>query len=354
MRRERSLPAALGPYQAVNEGIVSHALGYLRSHPIFCLLLLSPGIPEYLSSSSPLNAIFLNPGGFLFQLPANLGLYGPGVLLVREAMVRWKKGWATVLLLGAAYGILEEGIALSTLFNTQAGPVGQLGNFGHWLGVSWVWTAGVLPVHMILSISLPILLLGLALPETRGKSLLSRRGVATAYAILGLDVSVLSLFVVRGEGFWMGWSLFIGSFVVIGILVYSAYKLPSQILRARMDTPGKGPRAMAIAGILFFPGIIFSQFLGMGVGLPPAAVIGLVVIVQALLLVYVVRRMGHTHNERNLVAFAFGILLPIAIFGLLAEIALPVTLLADVAMVLFILKLWRRYGATPSPVDSSV
>ncbi len=100
-------------------------------------------------------------------------------------MVRWRKGWGSVLLLGAAYGILEEGIALSTLFNSSAGPVGQLGFYGHWLGVNWVWVAGILPVHMIFSISLPILLLGLALPGTVGKSLLSRRGIRVAYTVLG-------------------------------------------------------------------------------------------------------------------------------------------------------------------------
>ncbi len=60
---------------------------------------------------------------FLFQLAGNLGLYVPGALIVREAMVRWNKGWGSVLLLGAAYGILEEGVALSTLFNPKAHPV---------------------------------------------------------------------------------------------------------------------------------------------------------------------------------------------------------------------------------------
>ncbi len=145
---------------------------YLRSHPVLCLFLLTPGIPEYLTSSSPLNATVLNPLQFLFQLLLNTGLYLPGALLVREAMVRWKKGWATVLLLGAAYGILEEGIALSTLYNPVAKPVGTLGYYGHWLGVSWVWTVGILLVHMVYSVALPILLLNLALPETRGRSLL--------------------------------------------------------------------------------------------------------------------------------------------------------------------------------------
>ncbi len=156
-----------------------------RRHPVVCLLLLSPGIPEYISGSSPTNAIVLNPAMFGFQLAANLGLYGPGVLLVREAMVRWNKGWATVLLLGAAYGILEEGVALSTLFNPNANPVGKLGVYGHWLGVNWVWVAGILPVHMIFSISLPIIAPGAGRARrTRGKSLLSRRGLRVGSVVL--------------------------------------------------------------------------------------------------------------------------------------------------------------------------
>lgn len=185
--RSRETESALpqSPHQVT---IARRTLDFLRARPILCILLFSPGIPEYLSGSSPVNAIILNPFQFIFQVLANLALYGPGVLLIREAMIRWKKGWGSVLLLGAAYGILEEGVALSTLFNPNANPVGELGLFGHWLGVNWVWVSGILTVHMIFSISLPILLLGLALPETRGKSLLdSGRKINTAFAILGAD-----------------------------------------------------------------------------------------------------------------------------------------------------------------------
>ncbi len=62
--------------------ILRKAINYLKNRPLLCLLLLTPGIPEYLSSSSPLNALVLNPVQFLFQLFANLGLYGPGALLI--------------------------------------------------------------------------------------------------------------------------------------------------------------------------------------------------------------------------------------------------------------------------------
>ncbi|MDA4114782.1 MAG: hypothetical protein OK474_12130 [Thaumarchaeota archaeon] len=190
-RGDASASPDVGPQATTTAGPVQRLFSFLRAHPILCLLILTPGIPEYLSSSSPVYTIVLNPPQFVFQLAANLGLYGPGVLLIREAIIRWNKGWGSVLLLGAAYGILEEGIALSTLFNPGAGPVGQLGYFGHWLGVSWVRSAGILPVHMIFSISIPILLLGLALPATRGKSLLSRRGIVAVAAILTADVASL-------------------------------------------------------------------------------------------------------------------------------------------------------------------
>ena len=99
---------------------------YLKAHPVIALLALTPGIPEYLSSSSPLNAVIFNPPQFAFQLLANLGLYGSGALLIHDARIRWKKGWASVLLLGSAYGILEEGVALSTLFDPKQGPWGTL------------------------------------------------------------------------------------------------------------------------------------------------------------------------------------------------------------------------------------
>ncbi len=280
---------------------------------------------------------------FVFQIVANLGLYGPGVLLIREAMVRWQKGWGSVLLLGAAYGILEEGIALSTLFNSSADPVGQLGFYGHWLGVNWVWMAGILPVHMIFSISLPILLLGLALPGTRGRSLLSRRGIRVVYVILGVDVSVLFLFILRAESFWMGWPIFISSFAAIGFLVLVAYRVPAGILSARSDEPRLGPRRMAIVGALFYPAVLVTEFFGIGVSVPAGVDFVLVIALQGLFLVYVVRVMGSRHNERNLLAFALGLILPIAVFGVLAEIRLPLTLLADLVMVLFFRKLWRKF-----------
>jgi hypothetical protein len=325
-------------------------LTFLQRHPVVCLLLLSPGIPEYISGSSPANAIVLNPAMFAFQILANLGLYGPGVLLVREAMVRWKKGWATVLLLGAAYGILEEGVALSTLFDPNANPVGKFGFYGHWLGVNWVWVAGILPVHMLFSISLPIVLLGLAVPRTNGQSLLSRRRLWVVSAVLGIDVVVLFLFVSKVSGFWMGWPVFASSLVAMALLVLVARRVPSNALHAASDLPKRGQRTSFVAGALFYTSVLFAEFLGMGVGLPAAVDFVLVVALQGAYLVAVLRFLGSTGNERDLIALAAGLVVPIAAFGLISEISLPLALLPALAFALFLRRLRREYPATPRPI----
>jgi hypothetical protein len=287
---------------------------------------------------------------FLFQIVANFGLYGPGVLLVREAMVRWKKGWASVLLLGAAYGLLEEGIALSTLFDPNANPVGKFGSYGHWLGVNWVWVAGILPVHMLFSISLPIVLLGLAVPRTNGQSLLSRRAICIVSVVLGLDVMLLFVFVSKVTGFWMGWSVFASSLAAMAFLVLAARRVPASVLRATSDLPRRGPRVSFLAGALFYTAVLLAESLGMGAGLPAAADFAVVVALQAAYLIAALRFLGSMENERNLLAFAAGLVVPIAAIGLISEASLPLTLLPALAFVLFLGRLWREYPPTPRPI----
>src|SRR5437588_326461 len=175
--------------------MLSKLVRFLKSHPKLFLLLLTPGIPEYLSASSQITLLVINPPLFFLLLAANIGLYGSGVILIREAMIRWKKGWASVFLLGVAYGIVEEGLALWTLFNPLAQPVGNLGFYGHWLGVNWVWTVGLLIFHSVYSIGLPIFLFGLVFPELKHKSLVTGAGITIS--VIGLTFDSIALFVLE-------------------------------------------------------------------------------------------------------------------------------------------------------------
>ena len=117
----------------------------MKKVPPGCFLFFfAPLTAEYVSGSSP----YLNP----FVLLANLLLYGPGTLLIRELKVRWGKGWGAVFILAGSYMVAEEGLMLNTLFDPTKNTVGRA------LGVNWVWTAGMLVVHSLVSIFAPILL----------------------------------------------------------------------------------------------------------------------------------------------------------------------------------------------------
>jgi len=115
--------------------------------PIIILALISPIIAELLSGSAP-PLEFFNPFGFMLLV----GLYGSSVIIVRELCIKWKKGWGSILLLGAAYGIIEEGLAVKSFFDPNWMDLGVLGTYGRWIGVNWVWSFCLTIFHTIYSI----------------------------------------------------------------------------------------------------------------------------------------------------------------------------------------------------------
>ena len=327
---------------------MSRAFRFLRSHPKLCLFLLTPGIVEYLSGSSPLYFLVLSPFTFAYQIGVNAGLYLPGALLIREASIRWEKGWGSVLLMGAAYGILEEGLALETIFNPKAAIYisGGLQSYGRWLGVSWVWAAEVVPVHMVFSIAVPILLLGLALPETRGTSLLgSRRSLVTATAVLCLDV-LFGLFVQAHVGHvWMGLPLFALSVSAIVVLVIAARLAPLGLIRATSEGPRICPLLAGVLGALSYSSVVLEVYGGNMLNLPAAASAVSIVVTLSVFLFCALRLLGQKKNERQLIAFSFGLILPFMVVGAAEQIRFPLVLGADAVAFLFFRKLWLKYGA---------
>ena len=330
-------------------GLYARVLARLRAHPLLVFLLLSPGIVEYLSGSSPLNAIVLNPAWFVIQLGLNAFLYLPGVLLIREAAVRWEKGWISILVLGAAYGILEEGVALSTLFNPSASVVQSLGIYGHWLGVNTVWLPGVLIVHMLWSIALPIFLFGLIYPELRERSLLSNRGVVTTLVALGADVAVLALAITLGTHFFMGWTLFFGSFVAIGLLIVLAYAVPGDLLARSGSRPLPGGlKVPVLAGIGLYLGILLVQGVAEYYDAPPSLAIAAVVSVALAEGAFAYRYLRGATVHRARLVYLLSTLLPVVVFGVVAQFPLDLVLVGDALLVLLFVTLWRQPRADAS------
>lgn len=168
------------------------------AHPAVVLFFLSPVIAELLSGSSP-PAEFFSPVSFVLLS----AFYGSGALIVRELTFRWNKGWPTVLLLGLAYGIVEEGLAVKSFFDPAWMDLGPLGVYGRWAGVNWVWSAGLTVYHAVFSIALPILLTTLLFPAWKDKPWLRSRSLRAWSVVLGLVVLLCNLLLTTYRPSWL-------------------------------------------------------------------------------------------------------------------------------------------------------
>ncbi len=281
---------------------------------------------------------------FLF-VGLNVGLYSSGVILIREAMIRWRKGWASVFLLGFAYAIVEEGLALSTFFNPNAGPVGVLGVYGHWLGVNWVWSVGLLLFHSAVSIALPILLFRLAFPGLKSTSLVTKGRAIVWIGVLLFD-SLILFFIVN---YWAGLPIILSSLLAVSVCVLAARRVPATFLQARSSRDGRRPLVLAILGALFFPATILAGGVAAGVNAPPLIPMALDVVISYVILRKALRSFGTQNNEARKTGLALGLVIPIMVFGLIASLAnTPIILVVDFGFAIFLSRLWRRYHFQPS------
>jgi hypothetical protein len=80
--------------------------------PVVGLLVVSPIAAEYLSGYQVFNPLVL-----LGYLGIFIPLYGTVAVLIREITRRTGRDWPTILLLGAAFGLIQAGPLDQSLFN---------------------------------------------------------------------------------------------------------------------------------------------------------------------------------------------------------------------------------------------
>ncbi len=256
------------------------AAAHPNRRPLLALILLSPVIAEMLSGSTP-PLEWLNPIAALLLI----WLYGAGVLVMRETAVRWKTGWPSILLLGAAYGIIEEGLAVKSFFDPGWMDLGTLGWYGRWLDVNWVWAVWLTIYHAVVSIAIPIFLVEWIWPRTQGQPLTSRRGYIAAIAMLaGATVFINILLTPYRPSVWH----LLGAAAAVAFLAWAAKKYAGP-LWARLPArrlPGSS-RVYALAGFGFLMGSFLLYGSGPFFGMVPIVTVleGAAVLLGAMLLV---------------------------------------------------------------------
>jgi len=320
--------------------------------PVLALLLLAPAIPELLTGSTPVTPLFYNPFAFLLSFAFDVALYGTGALLIREFAVAFDKGWASILLAGAAYGIAEEGFAVHTFFEPSGNPVGLLAVYGHAFGVNWLWALGLTIFHATYSISLPILLTQLWFPGVRKVRWFDGAAIALIALVYLFTVVVFDLSVGHraSPGAFL---LFLG--IALALLVL-AYRVPGNLLRARAGPSKLGPWALVLAGSASFLAWIVVLVMASGHPVPAWVAALFLFVVNGAVLFLLLRRVGTERLEWSKFYFATGMLGILFVWDVvIAEFMVPGIVLVTAVFVylLFRLRATLRARETRVPLGAS-
>lgn len=313
---------------------------------LILMALATPGIPEYLSGSWKLSLLFINPLNFLVFLVLNLGLYTTGALLIREFAVAFHKGWISVFILGIAYGIMEEAIALHTFFQVSGSPVGFLGSYGRFAGVDWVWAFGLMIYHAIFSITLPLMLISVAYPRLKEKRVLGNWGLAASGVIYAITVFTLNYVVnhtsSRPIPTHFDYLLFL---FLLPLLTIIAYLIPRNLMQFRGKT-GSGGVPLYILGLLVYP--VYNVFAI--IPLNPLVITrvspSLDILIHAVLFLAIAMGIVHfmpmIENGKQKLALGLGILTSFMVVSLKEEVsgAAPFIIIVMIIALVLLLRLW--------------
>ncbi len=310
---------------------------WLHDHPAGVLFVIAPVLAEVFSGSTPLSE-FINPLAFI---PLMM-LYGSGAVLAREAVVRWRKGWFSLLLLGFAYGIYEEGLVVRSFFNPHWMDLGNLGTYGRAAGVNWVWVEQLVIFHALISILTTVAFVEMLFPEHRREPWLhSRRAWGFYFANLVLVLLIgraLTPYDAPDIGVLLCW-------VSIMALIGMARVWP---VRPRAARGGKPPPPLAFFSLGFLGLLLMFLLVSQGADAgryPPLVAMGLLALEAGVVLAVVLRWSGRGSrwNDRHRFALLAGGLSFLLIFtALLAGRVYPVMVVTSPLFLLALAVAYRR------------
>ncbi|MFI6299716.1 hypothetical protein ACIBEJ_49535 [Nonomuraea sp. NPDC050790] len=233
---------------------------------MIALLVLSPIGAELLSAYL---GLFVDPVGLLIQLAIAIPLYGTAAILIRELTCRAGRGWPTMLLLSAAFGLIQAGLIDQGLFNPhyiddpswmadrQPTLIPELD-----LSISYLVT--FVGGHMLWSFGAPIAIVQAGAPRSAHRPWLGRFGLTVTFVAYLLSAALIFAEHTADKQFVLS-PLQLGCTVAaVIVLVVTAFLIPRRSDRrpGRVPPPWLvGGAALLVAGVLtlappVWPGVI--------------------------------------------------------------------------------------------------
>jgi hypothetical protein len=253
--------------------------------PAAGLFLLAPVCAEYLWGYDDSTG---HPGTLIGNLIIFSPLYGAPALLIREAARRLGLGWPGILLLAAAFGLVEAGIVDQSMWSTDYRDIPywqdmSVPTYIAPIGLSVYLAVSFVGGHVILSIASPIALVETLTPSRRRAPWLGPVTLTVvALLYLGACALVVNDAVQTGEATATPTQL-AGSAVVALALVVAAYVVGR---RPAVIEPGAVPSPWLVGA---------GAFLAMmgWVAIPPTRVGTALVVLVVLVATRVVWRLSH-------------------------------------------------------------
>ena len=242
---------------------------------VITLFLVAPLVAEYLLGDLPLK--------LLTALIVLAPVYGGGAVLIRDTARRAGRGWPTMLMLGAAYALIGEGLVSQSLFNPD-----YMNKHWHLLYIAYIpawgiggwWTLFMLNLHTFWSMGVSIALVEALFPAEAEAPWLGRLGDSIVAVVFVLGSAASFGIGFKQNQFVASHAQFLGAAVLSVLLTVSAFLIPAR--RSRM-AGGRAPSPWITGAIAFL--------LGLGVmNTPPKwgwAAVGAMLTVDAVFLVLV-------------------------------------------------------------------
>jgi len=193
-----------------------------RIAPVGCLFLLSPFIAEFLLGNLPARMLFV-------MLPLGL-MYGTGAIFIRELVRHTNRSWLTLLLLAAAYGLIEEGLVTQSLFNPNYLHLRLLDyGFISEFGIGLPWLIYVITIHVAWSICVPIGLVECLFPQRQKTPWLTTRGVVIVGIAFVIGCALIANVSQKDNPYWASLPQLLSVAAAAAALVFIAFRLTKPV-----------------------------------------------------------------------------------------------------------------------------
>lgn len=280
--------------------------------PALGLFVLAPVCAEYLWGYDDSTG---HPGTLVGNLVVFSPLYGAPALLIREVARRRGLGWPGILLLAAAFGVVQAGMVDQSMWSTDYRDIPYWHDMSNPTYVAPIGLSIYLAVlfvgnHVLLSIASPTALVESLTPRRREEAWLGPITIVVV-SLLYLAANALVLADAYGTGEATAtWGQLLGSALVAAGLVAAAVAIGR---RPALVTPGRVPRPLVVTVAAYVAVLAFESI--------PATRIGTAIVVTlAAAATVAVWRLSHRTGWRqhHVLALAAGALLAAGTSGFAA------------------------------------